>query len=198
MTWQPVTYDPELNQIYVATGNPQPVIAHKNRNGDNLYTGVVRRAQRRHRQDGVVLPVVAARHARLGLDADAGGLRRRDRRQAAQAHRAGGAQRPLLRDRSHDGQGDRLVRVREDELVVRLRREGSADSRTRRRTRRSTARSSRRIRAARPTGRRRASARRRASSTSAPRARSASSTSTTSATTRWAGAAPIAAATPSR
>ena len=39
MTWQPVTYDPELNQIYVATGNPQPVIAHKNRIGDNLYTG---------------------------------------------------------------------------------------------------------------------------------------------------------------
>jgi len=39
MTWQPVTYDPELNHIYVATGNPQPVIAHKNRKGDNLYTG---------------------------------------------------------------------------------------------------------------------------------------------------------------
>ena len=29
MTWQPVTYDPELNLIYVTTGNPQPVIAHK-------------------------------------------------------------------------------------------------------------------------------------------------------------------------
>ncbi len=39
MTWQPVTYDPELNHIYVSTGNPQPVIAHKNRKGDNLYTG---------------------------------------------------------------------------------------------------------------------------------------------------------------
>ena len=39
MTWQPVTYDPELNHIYVATGNPQPVIAHKNRTGDNLFTG---------------------------------------------------------------------------------------------------------------------------------------------------------------
>ena len=32
----------------------------------------VRRAQRGHRQDGVVLPVVAARYARLGFDADAG------------------------------------------------------------------------------------------------------------------------------
>ena len=41
MTWQPVTYDPELNLIYVATGNPQPVIAHANRAGDNLFTGSV-------------------------------------------------------------------------------------------------------------------------------------------------------------
>ena len=62
-----VTYDPELNLIYVTTGNPQPVIAHKNRAGANLFTGVDRRAQSRHREDGVVLPVVAARHARLGL-----------------------------------------------------------------------------------------------------------------------------------
>lgn len=41
MTWQPVTYDPELNIIYVTTGNPQPVIAHKNRAGDNAYTGAI-------------------------------------------------------------------------------------------------------------------------------------------------------------
>ena len=41
MTWQPVTYDPELNLIYVTTGNPQPVIAHKNREGANLYTGSI-------------------------------------------------------------------------------------------------------------------------------------------------------------
>jgi alcohol dehydrogenase (cytochrome c) len=38
MTWQPVTYDPELNLIYVTTGNPQPVIAGKARQGDNLFT----------------------------------------------------------------------------------------------------------------------------------------------------------------
>ena len=38
MTWQPVTYDPELNLIYVGTGNPQPVIAGKARQGDNLFT----------------------------------------------------------------------------------------------------------------------------------------------------------------
>jgi alcohol dehydrogenase (cytochrome c) len=41
MTWQPITYDPELNYIYVTTGNPQPVIAHKNRPGDNLFTGSI-------------------------------------------------------------------------------------------------------------------------------------------------------------
>jgi len=38
MTWIPVTYDPELNLVYVATGNPQPVIAGKGRLGDNLFT----------------------------------------------------------------------------------------------------------------------------------------------------------------
>jgi len=41
MTWQPYTYAPELNLVYVTTGNPQPVIAHKNRPGDNLYTGSI-------------------------------------------------------------------------------------------------------------------------------------------------------------
>jgi alcohol dehydrogenase (cytochrome c) len=38
MTWQPITYDPELNLIYVGTGNPQPVIAGKARQGNNLFT----------------------------------------------------------------------------------------------------------------------------------------------------------------
>ncbi len=38
MTWIPVTYDPSLNLVYVATGNPQPVIAGKGRLGNNLFT----------------------------------------------------------------------------------------------------------------------------------------------------------------
>ena len=38
MTWVPSTYDPDLNLVYVGTGNPQPVIAGKARKGDNLYT----------------------------------------------------------------------------------------------------------------------------------------------------------------
>jgi alcohol dehydrogenase (cytochrome c) len=41
MTWLTPTYDPELNLIYVPTGNPQPVIAHKNREGANLFTGSI-------------------------------------------------------------------------------------------------------------------------------------------------------------
>ena len=41
MTWQPITYDPALNLIYVTTGNPQPVIAHANRAGANLYTASI-------------------------------------------------------------------------------------------------------------------------------------------------------------
>ena len=41
MMWQPVTYDAELNLIYVTTGNPQPVIAYKNREGSNLYTASI-------------------------------------------------------------------------------------------------------------------------------------------------------------
>ena len=38
MTWQPPTYDPVLNLIYVATGNPNPVGATQSRKGDNLFT----------------------------------------------------------------------------------------------------------------------------------------------------------------
>ena len=140
MTWQPVTYDPELNLVFVTTGNPQPVIAHANRAGDNLFTAADRRARRRHRKDGVVLPVVAARHARLGLDADGGALRRRDRRAAAQARGAGGAQRPLLRPRSRHRQGDRVVGVREDRTGRAATTRRASRFPTRRRCRRPTAR----------------------------------------------------------
>jgi len=36
--WQPATYDPETNLIFVGTGNPQPVLIGDSRPGDNLYT----------------------------------------------------------------------------------------------------------------------------------------------------------------
>ena len=41
MTWQPVTYDPDLNLIYLTTGNPQPVVANANRKGANLFTASI-------------------------------------------------------------------------------------------------------------------------------------------------------------
>jgi alcohol dehydrogenase (cytochrome c) len=41
MTWQPITYDPELDLIYVTTGNVQPVMAGKTRPGSNLFTGCI-------------------------------------------------------------------------------------------------------------------------------------------------------------
>jgi acido-empty-quinoprotein group A len=36
--WQPPTYDPQLNLIYVTTGNPTPTYNGHSREGDNLYT----------------------------------------------------------------------------------------------------------------------------------------------------------------
>jgi alcohol dehydrogenase (cytochrome c) len=41
MTWLPITYDPALDLIYLTTGNPQPVMAHRNRPGNNLFTGSI-------------------------------------------------------------------------------------------------------------------------------------------------------------
>ena len=38
MTWMPGTYDPELNLLYWATGNPNPVMAGQGRKGDDLWT----------------------------------------------------------------------------------------------------------------------------------------------------------------
>src|SRR5579871_4101374 len=41
MTWQPATYDPDLNLLYVPTGNPNPVMADQSRPGDNLWTASI-------------------------------------------------------------------------------------------------------------------------------------------------------------
>jgi alcohol dehydrogenase (cytochrome c) len=38
MTWGSTTYDPALNLIFFGTGNPQPVINGRKRQGDNLFT----------------------------------------------------------------------------------------------------------------------------------------------------------------
>lgn len=39
--WQPVTYDPELNLVYVTTANPNPVLNPLGRPGSNLYTSSI-------------------------------------------------------------------------------------------------------------------------------------------------------------
>jgi len=36
--WLPPTYDPELNLVYITTGNPQPVMIGDSRKGDDLWT----------------------------------------------------------------------------------------------------------------------------------------------------------------
>lgn len=38
MTWLSCTYDPDLNMLYLGTGNPQPVVSGKDRAGANLFT----------------------------------------------------------------------------------------------------------------------------------------------------------------
>lgn len=39
--WMPVTYDPELNLIFVGTGNANPDLDGRGRPGDNLYSGCI-------------------------------------------------------------------------------------------------------------------------------------------------------------
>jgi alcohol dehydrogenase (cytochrome c) len=71
--WLPGAYDPEQRLYIFGTGNPTPAyISAPRGDGDNLFTVRDRRGQCRHRQDGVVLPDLSARDARLGLGADAG------------------------------------------------------------------------------------------------------------------------------
>ena len=80
--WIPGSYDPETKLYIFGTGNPTPALhAASAAQGRQPLHLLDRRGQRRHRQDGVVLPDLAARHARLGLGADADAGRRRVRRQ---------------------------------------------------------------------------------------------------------------------
>ena len=75
--WLPGVYDPETKLYIFGTGNPIPAYTRGPRRGRQPLHLLAGRRQRRDRQDGVVLPDLAARHARLGLGADAGAVRRR-------------------------------------------------------------------------------------------------------------------------
>ena len=79
--------------------------------------------QRRHRQDGVVLPDLAPRHARLGLGADADPHRRGDQGQAAQARVDRGPQRLLLHARSGDRRAPRHQQIRHGDQLGEERRQ---------------------------------------------------------------------------
>ncbi len=76
-TWIPGVYDPETKLYIFGTGNPDARLHRPGPQGRQPLHLLAGRGQRRHRQDGVVLPDVAARHARLGLGADADPDRRR-------------------------------------------------------------------------------------------------------------------------
>ena len=131
MTWTPVTYDPDLNLIFVTTGNPQPVIAHANRAGANLFTGSI-----------------------VALNADTGVMAWYFQSSPHDTHDWDSTQTAVVFDAPFNGQPRKLIaqaarnghffvldrtngkalvstRVREDELVVRLRRRRPADSESR-------------------------------------------------------------------
>ena len=116
--WDSIVYDPELNLLYVGTGNGSPW----NRDlrspggGDNLYLALDPRDQSRQRRAGVALPDDAGRHVGLhrGAADDAGGSD--DRRPPAQGDHAGAEERVLLRARSRHRRAARGGSVRRGEL----------------------------------------------------------------------------------
>ena len=144
MTWQPVTYDPELNLDYVTTGNPQPVIAHKNRPGDNLFTGSI--VALNADTGKMVWYFQSSPHDTHDWDSNEtpvlfdGTINGQPRKLLAQAARNGHF---FVLDRDQR-QVDRLDGIRQDELVDSATTSAASRSRTRRRCRRSTARSCRR------------------------------------------------------
>ena len=178
--WNAGTYDPDLNLLYVGTGNPTPVLNGPFRPGDNKWTcsivalnpdtgklawGFQASPHDTHDWDAAEVPVL--------VDGDV-------RRRAAQDADAGVAQRLLLRPRPHQRQEPADDDVRGRELGDGRRTKRASRSRTRRRNRPATDAWSRRTRAAAPTTARRASIRRPACSSSAPRTRTASTSSSPS------------------
>ena len=128
--WMTGTYDPELNLVYVGTGNPTPVLNGPARPGDNPWTcaivalnpdtgklvwGFQASPHDTHDWDAAEVPVL--------VDGTV-------RRHAAQAAAAGVAQRLLLRPRSHDRQEPADDAVHDRELGQGSRQGRPADSRS--------------------------------------------------------------------
>ena len=114
------------------------------------------RRERRYRQDGVVLPDVAARHARLGLGADADPHRRRrstaGRASSSPPRRATATSSPSIASPASTSSRPSTATTTN---WARASGRRESPSRTRRRKRRFPARSCRRSKAASPTGSRR-------------------------------------------
>ncbi len=108
----PASYDPETQALHLRHRQSDAGLHGRRPQGRQPVHVLAGRGQRRHGQDGVVLPDLAARHARLGFGADARPHRRHDQRQAAQARLHRGAQRLLLHGRS------RHRRARRDQQVT--------------------------------------------------------------------------------
>ena len=85
--WLPGVYDPETHLYIFGTGNPTPAYTSRTarRRLDNLFTCAIVAVNVDTGKMAVVLPDLAARHARLGFRADA---RARRRRRSAAAARA--------------------------------------------------------------------------------------------------------------
>ena len=65
MTWISPTYDPDLNLLYIGTGNPQPVMAGKTRWAQPVYR-IDRGLECGYGQTGLVFSAFSAGPARLG------------------------------------------------------------------------------------------------------------------------------------
>ena len=107
--WIPGAYDPETKLYIFGTGNPTPGYTGVGRKGDNLFTCSLMAVNVDTGQDGVVLPDLAARHARLGLGADADP----DRRRRSTAGRASSSRPP-----SRNGYFFTLDRVTGEHVVT--------------------------------------------------------------------------------
>ena len=114
MTWGASTYDPELNLLYFGTGNPQPVIAGKGREGDNLYTESIVALNPDTGKMAWYFQV--SPHDTHDWDANANARpdRWRNQRPEAQTDRAGQPQRLLLRARPRHRQEHRHHEIRQD------------------------------------------------------------------------------------
>lgn len=86
MPWQPPTYDPELNLLYVPTGNPNPVLDGRRRPGANLYTASI-----------------------VALDVDTGKMKWHFQGSPHDTHDWDGTQVPVLFDAEIDGKPRKLL-----------------------------------------------------------------------------------------